>query len=245
MAKYGYSLSVINRPEILGTGCQFVQDALFIDDGTSQHHCDFGLPNFIQSYFNDPIIAIGNCQFSNISFSVQNLIGVNNVIWDFGDPASGANNSSTSLTPTHIFSQEGQYQVKAILFNNNGCGADTIFKIVHAGEFKVFLGSDTTICQGDTLALRIKIPNAVNLWNDNSTDTTIAVTQAGQYWVRVTLGECTATDTINVVMRSLPVFSLGNDTTVCMNQSLSLAPSIIRRMPLSFGIMVLPHLPFQ
>jgi len=225
VAKYGYSLSLINRPEILGTGCQFVSDALFIDDGSSQHHCDFGLPNFIQSYFNDPIIAIGNCQFSNITFSLQNLVGISNVIWDFGDPASGSNNTSTSLNPTHIYSHEGQYEVRAVLFNTNGCGTDTIYKLVHAGEFKVFLGDDTTICQGDTLVLHMKIPNAGNLWSNNSSDTMMVITNAGQYWVRVGLGECTASDTINITVQPLPVFSLGNDTTVCLNQSLALIPS--------------------
>jgi gliding motility-associated-like protein len=225
VAKYGDYLSVINRPEILGSGCQFTVDALYIDDGNSQHHIDFGLPNFIQSYFNDPVIAIGNCEFSNISFSLQNLVGVSSVLWDFGDPSSGANNISTLLNPTHIFSQQGQYRLKAILYNSNGCGADTIYKIVHAGEFKVFLGGDTTLCKGDTLLLKMKVPNAGNLWDNGSRDTILSITQEGKYWVKVNLGECTASDTMNVALRQLPQFSLGNDTLVCANKTLLLGSS--------------------
>ncbi len=224
VAKYGYYLSVINRPEILGTACQFVTDAIYIDDGTLKHHVNFGLPNFIQSYFNDPIITIGNCEFSNISFSLQNLVGISNVVWDFGDPESGSNNTSTLLQPTHIFSKEGQYNIKTVLVHKNGCGADTIYKLVHAGKFKVFLGGDTTICEGDTLRLHTKVLNANYLWSNGSKDSSIPIARAGKYWIKVNLGECSATDTINVALRPLPTFSLGADTAICSNRSLELRP---------------------
>lgn len=44
--------------------------------------------------------------------------------WDFDDPASGANNTSTEKTPTHIFSGIGTYNVK--LTTRNGCGERSI-----------------------------------------------------------------------------------------------------------------------
>lgn len=224
VATYSRFLSVINNPNVNGTGCQFIPDVISIDDGTQTHHCDYGLPNFIQSFFNDPVIAAGNCQFSNISFSLQNLIGVTSVEWNFGDPASGPNNISTLFAPTHIFTQQGQYTIRAVLQNANGCGADTIYKIVHAGPFSVFLGNDTTICQGDTLTLHMKIPNAGNLWSNGSADTILKITQSGSYWVKVSLGECTAVDTINVTVRQLPSFTLGNDSLICSGQSIVLSP---------------------
>ncbi len=225
VARLSPYLSIINNPEVRGPGCNFTPDALYLDDGTGTHGSNYGLPNFIQSYFNDPIIATGNCQFSNISFSLQNIVGFSSVEWNFDDPASGPNNISTSFTPTHIFTQEGQYRVRAVLQNANGCGADTIYKIVHAGIFKVFLGEDTTICKGDTLVLRMKVPNGSNLWNNNSSDSILKVTQSGKYWVTVRLGECSASDTINVTVRPLPVFSLGEDAIICSSESLMLSPN--------------------
>jgi gliding motility-associated-like protein len=224
VATYSRFLSVINSPNVNGTGCLFIPDIITIDDGTQTHSCVYGLPNFIQSYFNDPVIATGNCQFSNISFSLQNLIGITSVEWNFGDPASGPNNISTLFAPTHIFTQQGQYTVRAVLQNANGCGADTIYKIVHAGPFSVFLGNDTTLCQGDTLKLHMRIPNASNFWNNGSTDTVLKVTQTGSYWVKVSLGDCTASDTINVTVRLLPAFTLGNDSIICSGQSIILSP---------------------
>jgi gliding motility-associated-like protein len=223
-ALHSQYLGIINYPNVQGPGCQFIWNAINLDDGTGRESV-FGLPNFIQSFFNDPVIATGNCQFSNINFSLQNAIGISSVVWNFGDPASGVNNTSTIFNPTHIFSQQGQYTVSAILTYSNGCGTDTIYKIVHAGPFQVNLGNDIVICQGDTIGLRMNIPNGSNFWSTGSTDTVIRVSQSGTYWVRVGLGDCTATDTINVLVKQLPAFTLGNDTLICPDQSILLSPS--------------------
>ena len=215
------NLSEIANPENSGPACNYTPIAIHL----VQQFPNSNLPAFLPSYFQYPVIATGNCHFQNISFSIQNIAGVSNVLWDFGDPVSGANNSSTSFTPTHIFSQQGYFLVKAILYNANGCGADTIRKQVYAGEFQVFLGNDTTICQGDTLRLHMNIPNASTLWSNTSTDTVIGITQTGTYWVRVNLGECSASDTIHVTVRYLPAFTLGNDTSICGSQSYLLSPN--------------------
>ncbi|MEO6348236.1 MAG: T9SS type B sorting domain-containing protein, partial [Aquaticitalea sp.] len=46
-------------------------------------------------------------------FSVENSTDVVSVIWDFGDPASGTNNTSTDLSPFHDFSADGSYTITA------------------------------------------------------------------------------------------------------------------------------------
>lgn len=45
--------------------------------------------------------------------------------WDFGDPASGAANTSTEQAPLHVFSSNGSYMVTLIVSNQYGC-SDTI-----------------------------------------------------------------------------------------------------------------------
>lgn len=209
----------IASPENSGASCGYTPYAVI----SGSQYPNRNLPTFLQSYFRYPIIATGNCQFQNVSFSIQNPVGISAAQWDFGDPATGANNISASFTPAHIFSSEGLYTVRAVLTNSNGCGADTITKVVHAGPFKVYLGNDTTICQGDTLQLKVKIPGAWNTWSNYSNDTIIKVTQSGIYWIRVNLGDCSASDTITISVRSLSVFSLGNDTTICNNDSIILS----------------------
>jgi gliding motility-associated-like protein len=42
-------------------------------------------------------------------------------LWDFGDPASGANNTSTDFEPTHLYSAVGTYVVTLTATNPNTC----------------------------------------------------------------------------------------------------------------------------
>jgi hypothetical protein len=52
--------------------------------------------------------------------------------WDFGDPASGAANTSTEMHPDHIYSTSGYYSVCLTVCNQYSC--DTICKWVYVSE---------------------------------------------------------------------------------------------------------------
>ena len=217
----GGAASEIANPEVLGAGCGYTFRSVNIGFGLGTR----ALPQYVQSTFKYPVIATGNCQFQNIDFSLQNLVGVASVSWNFGDPTSGVNNTSTSFTPQHIFTSQGIFKVRVVVQNTIGCAPDTLIKFVNTGPFRVFLGNDTTICIGDTLRLKANVPNASNLWNDFSADTSLVVTRSGTYFVKVSLGDCTALDTIVVNVRPLPVFTLGKDTVICNNAALTLSAS--------------------
>jgi hypothetical protein len=49
--------------------------------------------------------------------------------WDFGDPASGAADSSTEAAPTHQFSQPGVYTVTLTVTDANGLTASTAVQV--------------------------------------------------------------------------------------------------------------------
>ena len=69
--------------------------------------------------------------FTNTSITSFNGPNCNNVtgyLWNFGDPASGADNTSTLENPNHIYSTPGTYTVKLNATGN--CGADSINKPV-------------------------------------------------------------------------------------------------------------------
>ncbi|MEW6469801.1 MAG: gliding motility-associated C-terminal domain-containing protein [Bacteroidota bacterium] len=53
--------------------------------------------------------------------------------WNFGDPNSGANNTSTQQNPTHQYSGAGTYTVMQVVTNASGC-VDTIYSIVIVDE---------------------------------------------------------------------------------------------------------------
>ena len=68
-----------------------------------------------------------NCVNTNIQFTdASTLVGFGSVTqwdWNFGDPASGANNTSTLQNPTHNFATPGTYTVTLTVKSNTNCAS--------------------------------------------------------------------------------------------------------------------------
>jgi len=107
VAHYDYDfLGVINNPDIKGNGCNYEFDGVYLEGKKSL----IGLPPFIQSYFSiSNVTYINTCFEDTTEFILNNT--VDSVIWDFGDPVSGVNNTSTGSNPTHVFTAPGTYTV--------------------------------------------------------------------------------------------------------------------------------------
>ena len=85
-----------------------------------------------------------------------------------------------------------------------------------------FLGNDTLLCVGETVALTPQVPGAsAYRWDDSSTEPTLLARVADTYWVDVTVGDCTIRDSITVTYE--PRWSLGPDTTLCQGETLLLS----------------------
>jgi gliding motility-associated-like protein len=54
---------------------------------------------------------INDCSETNKEFQLNNISNISSVVWDFGDPTSGTNNTSTLISPTHDFTSSGQYLI--------------------------------------------------------------------------------------------------------------------------------------
>lgn len=64
---------------------------------------------------------------------------VNSWNWSFGDPASGANNTSTLASPTHQFSDTGVYIIKLVVNQGQSCSdSATSIAYVYPGFFPNF-----------------------------------------------------------------------------------------------------------
>jgi gliding motility-associated-like protein len=74
-------------------------------------------------------------------------VAVDSLLWDFGDPASGTNDTSSLQNPSHTFSASGLYTIKLIVFR---CENDTVIDTVRAFAIPTanFLVSD--ICYKDS-----------------------------------------------------------------------------------------------
>ncbi|MEI6821133.1 MAG: gliding motility-associated C-terminal domain-containing protein [Bacteroidota bacterium] len=90
--------------------------------------------------------------------------------------------------------------------------------------YKINLGNDTTLCEGETLMLSPNQTNVTCIWQDGSTDNNYTVTHAGTYWVQVYYPEykITTSDTIIISYNPKPKINLGKDTLLCNGESLIL-----------------------
>ena len=67
--------------------------------------------------------------------------------WDFGDPASGVNNTSALRNPTHAFSAPGTYTVRFSDITTPGCLSDTIVHSVIVNPLPTgTISGTTTVC---------------------------------------------------------------------------------------------------
>lgn len=162
-----------------------------------------------------PIVNLGPdtvvCQGDNlllIAYQGGAHIAGTQYLWHNG-------NTTPFFTPT----QSGTYWVSATL---NGCSTSDTIQVILNPVPGVDLGNALSLCEGQSLLLNATTPNATYLWQDNSTAPTYTVTQGGTYSVTVSIGNCTATDSVTVTENPLPIVNLGDDTALCQNQDLLL-----------------------
>lgn len=68
------------------------------------------------------------------NFSSHVVVGISSFQWNFGDPASGALNTSTIPNPSHNYASVGSYTVSLIITTSNGC-KDTMVKTNHINVY--------------------------------------------------------------------------------------------------------------
>ncbi|WP_162053517.1 gliding motility-associated C-terminal domain-containing protein [Pontibacter pamirensis] len=99
---------------------------------------------------------------------------------------------------TYKVTKSGKYWVQTYL---NGCKTADTINVTIEKPIEVDLGPDIRLCEGEQTFLSLSIPTAKYKWSNNSTSSAIKVTESGKYWVEVTRGTCTVTDTINVTIQ--------------------------------------------
>ncbi|MCB9297197.1 MAG: gliding motility-associated C-terminal domain-containing protein [Lewinellaceae bacterium] len=123
-----------------------------------------------------------------------------------------------STNPTFEVTQSGDYAVE---LNKEGCiTSDTIsIEVLDVPAFT--LGGNQELCQGQSVTLDASTGQPADyLWQDGSTQPTLAVSQSGTYTVTVTANGCEGTGQADITFNPLPEFSLGPDTSLCSGQSL-------------------------
>ena len=220
-------LTIIQNPNSIGAACNIQYKVLVVGDSISRY-CLGGLPSFMQSYFSEEQFAFdftrsGVCSNTDINFLINKTKGADSVRWDFGDPSS-ASNISTSFNPVHNYAVAGTYPVTLIVFKSDCTGLyDTLKKSIWinpvAGNV---LGPDRKICEGESLQANIPDGNTNLYWSDSTNGPSMAVNASGTYWVTITQEGCKQTDSVNLTFAPLPKVNLGIDSAICPGQTIML-----------------------
>ncbi len=159
--------------------------------------------------------------------------------WNFGDPATGANNFSTSPTPTHLYSDTGIFKINLKITVPGGC-EDSVSSLayIYPGFFPAFTSNGQ--CKNTQIQFLDKTQSTygvVNSWvwnfNDTTSPSNISTLQnpqhlfsnSGNYTVSLTLGNskgCIKTITKPVVIKDKPDLIVTNDTLICSVDTLQL-----------------------
>jgi gliding motility-associated-like protein len=143
--------------------------------------------------------------------------------YNFNLPAATYTWSTGNTQPREIINQPGTYWLEV---NQQGCIKRDSVAVLYNPTPTVNLGNDTSFCEGIHYTLNAATNNATYTWQNNSTGAAFTVNTTGKYWVRVLLNGCANADTVNITYVLKPVFDLGNDTTICKGQTLTLQPKV-------------------
>lgn len=216
-------LDVINNPNGSGSACDHISNGFALTSGTSQ----LGLPTFFESFFytSDTLVSQINCLNTPSEFEIPGA-GATYVQWNFGDPISGNDDTTSGYSVQHLFSDTGDYEITAYL--TFVCYLDTLTQNIHVSDLSpsIDLGNDSSICQGESLVLNAYYSGSSYLWQDGSTDSTLQAIASGLYYVTVTNSCGSDIDSINIIVDPLPSFTLGVDTAVCTGTTLLLSASV-------------------
>jgi gliding motility-associated-like protein len=218
------SLSVIENPNVYGSGCNFQYNKILVSN-TVAEPLQYGLPVFIagdmdEQYMPFDFSSVSNCNSFEVSFAMNKTTGVDSVHWDFGD-----GELSTAYAPVHTYSSAGDYEVNLTIYKIDCSG--TSQNIIHTVSPHVapdihFLPADISLCSISNFSIPANISSPTYLWSTGATGDAIVVSEPGEYWAEVESGGCPVRDTFTLSLGSAIAVNIGKDTSVCATKPIIL-----------------------
>ncbi len=176
-----------------------------------------GLPDFVQTFFHPAYFDYSRaCSHEPMKFWSRNG-NVDSVLWDFGDPASGAFNSSTQINPTHSFTSKDTFGVTLWTYHNGSI--DSFYREIVLYEPPSLSDVDSIYagCAGQPLEVTIPLTNEYTgvLWEDSLQDAQRIFTEPTVTKVIIYNFCDTITAPVRVEFDTAPQIELGNDTIFC------------------------------
>jgi gliding motility-associated-like protein len=159
-----------------------------------------------------PLINLGNdttlCKGDSLELKAPQMPGYS-FLWQ-----------DNSTGDSYTVKNSGAYRVK--VSDQFGCSSADTVNINFSPPPSFTIGTDTTLCNHQTLQLRPSLPAGNYLWSTGIHTAAIDITSPGLYWLQVTSQGCAKRDSITVAFKPVPAIHLGDDTALCTGQTLLL-----------------------
>lgn len=214
----------VDHPNVRGLGCDFSREGLWIGDGIYFNE----LPMSVQSYYREsPAVQISSACANLITpMQITSMGYADSLWWDFGDGMTAGYPSTEGKSVGHVYHTPGTYEVRVRKYIG-GIYREIVSVVSVAGLPEVNLGSDTTLCAGQTLQLDGGPMGISFEWSTGADTRTIVVDSAGNYDVKVSDGICENTDQISISVNTYPEFTLGDDRVICDSDSVMLSVNTV------------------
>jgi len=184
-------LDRIDFPNLKGAACQYLHDTVRLLKFT---YTSLGLPAEVVevpwrerglSFVHDTTI----CGKEGFSVTISAPSGFNNYKW---------NNLGTQ--PSRTITKRGTYWVTS----TDDCGWRIDTFNVHFEDIGFSLPADTIICDGSSMVLTApELEGLTYLWSNGSTSNQISVETSGLWFLKVSSGHCSFSDTVSITISDL------------------------------------------
>ena len=155
---------------------------------------------------------------------LDTTIDPNLLTYEWKDSSGTVVSTSATYTPT----AGGTYTVEVTY---PPCSNETfVVDIIVSEQPTVDLGADESLCAGESFEIVPTITGDTSamsyLWSTGETTPTITVSTSGTYSLEVTVGTCSATDSITVSFADALNVSLGDDFESCFEENTTLTAEV-------------------
>jgi gliding motility-associated-like protein len=181
-------------------------------------------PNIDSVRIKDSANYCNNIQFNGLGYTNTNPVA--SWQWDFGDGGM-----SNSQNPIHNYNAAGNYDVKLIITDINGCKDSIVTTINTTGPMTVDAGTDSSFCSDTPISIVLNgngtgnyswSPAAV-LNNNTLPNPTATIGTTTKFYLTVSNGTgCSAVDSVTITINKSPLVKTLSDTTICINDLLIL-----------------------
>jgi hypothetical protein len=216
ISRFDY-VAVLESPNVAAPGCNFVNNAIYLDGNVNT----YSFPSFLSSFdypdkgsipfqidIEDQYFI---CPGESINLEASSMGENVSYLWEDG-----------STGPFYDVTSEGEYMVT---ISDRFCTVEKTIQVATIPDD--VLGQDRTVCDGEEIELISTISGAIYAWQDGSTGPSLTVSEAGTFWLDVSVANCSLRDSIVVTFQERPVFSLGGDKNLCQGDTITLTIDVL------------------